>query len=266
VFHYHQPVMVVEVIQYLVTDPNGVYVDATVGGGGHAKAILDKVAQQGVLVGIDRDREAIDAARQVLAVFGSRVKLVQGSFSTIAEILHQEKIETIHGVLFDLGVSSRQLDAPERGFSFSQDGPLDMRMDQSPRAAFLIFTSGKVVCTGAKNVEDVRTVITNMAQTLKSIGFENIDLEPEIHVQNIVASADLKTDLNLNAIALGLGLENIEYEPEQFPGLVYRIKAPKVVVLIFSSGKLVVTGGKSPEECEEGVKIVREQLENMGLL
>ena len=82
-FHYHQPVMVVEVIQYLVTDPNGVYVDATVGGGGHAKAILDKVAQQGVLVGIDRDREAIDAARQVLAVFGSRVKLVQGSFSTI---------------------------------------------------------------------------------------------------------------------------------------------------------------------------------------
>ena len=105
-----------------------------------------------------------------------------------------------------------------------------------------------------------------LAQALKSIGFEKIDLEPEIHVQNIVASADLKTDLNLNAIALGLGLENIEYEPEQFPGLVYRIKQPKVVVLIFSSGKLVVTGGKSPEECEEGVHIVRMQLENMGLL
>jgi len=105
-----------------------------------------------------------------------------------------------------------------------------------------------------------------MAQTLKSIGFQDVNLSPEIHVQNIVASADLKTDLNLNAIALGLGLENIEYEPEQFPGLVYRIKVPKVVVLIFSSGKLVVTGGKSPEECEEGVKIVRVQLENLGLL
>jgi transcription initiation factor TFIID TATA-box-binding protein len=77
-----------------------------------------------------------------------------------------------------------------------------------------------------------------------------------------VASADLKTDLN----AIALGLENIEYEPEQIPGLVYRIKQPKVVVLIFSSGKLVVTGGKSPEECEEGVRIVRMQLENMGLL
>jgi transcription initiation factor TFIID TATA-box-binding protein len=137
---------------------------------------------------------------------------------------------------------------------------------KDPKAAFLIFTSGKIVCTGSKNVDDVRTVITNLAQTLKSIGFEEIDLEPEIHVQNIVASADLKTDLNLNAVALGLGLENIEYEPEQFPGLVYRIKQPKVVVLIFSSGKLVITGGKSPEECEEGAQIVRMQLENMGLL
>ena len=135
-----------------------------------------------------------------------------------------------------------------------------------PKAAFLIFTSGKIVCTGAKNVEDVRTVITNLAKTLQSIGFEKIDLEPEIHVQNVVASADLKTHLNMNAIALGLGLENVEYEPEQFPGLVYRIKHPKVVVLIFSSGKLVITGGKSPEDCEEGVRIVRMQLENMGLL
>ncbi len=137
---------------------------------------------------------------------------------------------------------------------------------KSPKAAFLIFTSGKIVCTGSKNIEDVRTVIITLAKTLKSIGFDKIDMEPEIHVQNIVASADLKTDLNLNAVALGLGLENIEYEPEQFPGLVYRIKQPKVVVLIFSSGKLVITGGKSPEECEEGAQIVRRQLENMGLL
>jgi transcription initiation factor TFIID TATA-box-binding protein len=135
---------------------------------------------------------------------------------------------------------------------------------KAPNAAFLIFTSGKVVCTGSKNVEDVRTVIINLGKKLKSIGFEKINLEPEIHVQNIVASADLKTRLNLNAVALGL--ENIEYEPEQFPGLVYRIKKPKIVVLIFSSGKLVITGGKSPEACEEGARIVRMQLENMGLL
>ena len=123
-----------------------------------------------------------------------------------------------------------------------------------------------MVCTGSKNVEDVRTVIINLGKKLKSIGYEKINLDPEIHVQNIVASADLKTRLNLNAVALGLGLENIEYEPEQFPGLVYRIKKPKIVVLIFSSGKLVITGGKSPEACEEGARIVRMQLENMGLL
>ena len=137
---------------------------------------------------------------------------------------------------------------------------------KAPKAAFLIFTSGKVVCTGSKNVEDVRMVVTNLAKKLKSIGCKKINLEPEIHVQNIVASADLKTRLNINAVALGLGFENIEYEPEQFPGLVYRIKQPKVVVLIFSSGKLVITGGKTPEECEEGARIARTQLENMGLL
>ena len=132
-FHYHQPVMVAEVVQYLITDPKGVYVDATVGGGGHAKAILEKASPQAVLIGIDRDQEAIETASQVLAEFGTRVKLIQGSFSRIAEILIQEKIKTIHGILFDLGVSSRQLDAPERGFSFSQDGPLDMRMDRTQK-------------------------------------------------------------------------------------------------------------------------------------
>jgi len=87
---------------------------------------------------------------------------------------------------------------------------------KAPKAAFLIFTSGKVVCTGSKNIEDVRTVITTLAKKLKSNGFEKVDLEPEIRIQNIVASADLKTRLNLNAVALGLGFENIEYEPEQF--------------------------------------------------
>jgi len=137
---------------------------------------------------------------------------------------------------------------------------------KNPKAAFLIFTSGKVVCTGTKNAEDVYLVVTNMAKMLKSMGIEKIYPEPEINVQNMVASADLGTKLNLNTITLGLGMENVEYEPEVFPGLVYRIKSPKIVVLIFSSGKLVVTGGKTTEDCEEGVRIVRMELENMGLL
>jgi transcription initiation factor TFIID TATA-box-binding protein len=134
-----------------------------------------------------------------------------------------------------------------------------------PKAAFLIFSSGKVVCTGAKKVEDIGIVINNVANTFKSLGID-VDPNPEITIQNIVASADLGTSLNLNAIAVGLGFENIEYEPEQFPGLVYRIKSPKIVVLIFSSGKLVITGGKSPDDCQKGVDIVREQLESLSLL
>jgi transcription initiation factor TFIID TATA-box-binding protein len=163
---------------------------------------------------------------------------------------------------FDLTVIESQFEGAEYN---KQKFPGLVYRVSDPKAAFLVFTSGKVVCTGAKNVKDVHTVIGNMAKKLNSIGIETIE-DPQITVQNIVASADLHTILNLNAIAIGLGLENIEYEPEQFPGLVYRIDEPKVVVLIFSSGKLVVTGGKSPEDCERGVEVVRKQLDNMGLL
>ncbi|HIH74504.1 MAG TPA: TATA-box-binding protein [Methanosarcina sp.] len=137
---------------------------------------------------------------------------------------------------------------------------------QNPKACFLIFTTGKVVCTGARNVESVYPAIVTLANKLKDIGCEKIDPEPEVQIQNIVASADLKTTLNLNAIAIALGLENVEYEPEVFPGLVYRIEAPKLVVLVFSSGKLVIAGGKSPGDCKEGLRIVREELSNLGLL
>jgi len=136
---------------------------------------------------------------------------------------------------------------------------------KNPKAAFLVFTSGKVVCTGAKSVEDVHTVIHRVAKHFRDHGIPTYE-DPDIKVQNIVASADLGSDLNLNNIVTEMGFENIEYEPEQFPGLVYRLDEPKVVVLIFSSGKLVVTGGKSPEACVKGVEKVREQLEKMGLL
>jgi len=100
---------------------------------------------------------------------------------------------------------------------------------------------------------------------LKGIGISVID-EPDVKVQNIVASADLGTDLNLNAIAVGLGLENVEYEPEQFPGLVYRLTDPRVVVLIFGSGKMVVTGGKSPEDAQKAVEKISKELKMLGLM
>ncbi|MFB6308508.1 MAG: TATA-box-binding protein, partial [Haloarculaceae archaeon] len=93
-----------------------------------------------------------------------------------------------------------------------------------------------------------------------------VEDEPEIVVQNIVTSADLGRNLNLNAIAIGLGLENIEYEPEQFPGLVYRLDEPDVVALLFGSGKLVITGGKQPDDAKEAVDKIVSRLEELGLL
>ena len=133
------------------------------------------------------------------------------------------------------------------------------------KTAALIFGSGKIVCTGAKSIADVSSGLNKVFDKLKAMGID-IPKKPEIVIQNIVASADLHTVLNLNAIAIGLGLENIEYEPEQFPGLVYRLSTPKVVMLLFGSGKLVVTGGKKPEDAEAAVEKIVEELDGLGLM
>lgn len=135
----------------------------------------------------------------------------------------------------------------------------------NPKTAALIFGSGKIVCTGAKSIEDVSNGLNKVFEKLKDMGID-IPKKPDITIQNIVASADLHTVLNLNAIAIGLGLENIEYEPEQFPGLVYRLSTPKVVMLLFGSGKLVVTGGKKPEDAEAAVEKIVEELDGLGLM
>ena len=135
----------------------------------------------------------------------------------------------------------------------------------NPKTAALIFGSGKIVCTGAKSIADVSSGLNKVFDKLKAMGID-IPKKPEIVIQNIVASADLHTVLNLNAIAIGLGLENIEYEPEQFPGLVYRLSTPKVVMLLFGSGKLVVTGGKKPEDAEAAVEKIVEELDGLGLM
>jgi len=136
---------------------------------------------------------------------------------------------------------------------------------QSPKSAALIFRSGKVVCTGANSTEAVHDSLDIVFEKLRALQIP-VDDDPEITVQNIVSSADLGVDLNLNAIAIGLGLENIEYEPEQFPGLVYRLDEPDVVALLFGSGKLVVTGGTQREDAEKAITVIVDRLEELGLL
>lgn len=125
----HVSVMAEEVMQYLQPHSGGVYLDGTLGGAGHARLILEASSPDGVLIGMDRDTEALAAAQRELASFGERVVLRQGNFSDMCTQLDQLEIAAVDGILLDLGVSSHQIDSPERGFSFREDGPLDMRMN-----------------------------------------------------------------------------------------------------------------------------------------
>ena len=126
----HQSVMLNEAVDALVTQPQGHYVDCTYGRGGHSQAIADRLDENGRLLVIDKDEAAIKDAQQRFAD-DPRVLIVHGSFGQIARHVEACNMHPLDGVLLDLGVSSPQLDEVERGFSFSGDGPLDMRMDQS---------------------------------------------------------------------------------------------------------------------------------------
>lgn len=132
---YHEPVMLKEVVDWLCTVKDGIYVDGTVGGAGHSYAILKETG--GFLVGIDRDDDALAAAEKRLSEFGSRKVLVKADFAELGRVLESLQIKKVDGVLLDLGVSSFQLDQADRGFSFNQPAPLDMRMDRSlPLSAY----------------------------------------------------------------------------------------------------------------------------------
>lgn len=127
----HQPVLLEEAMAWLAVRPGGSYCDGTVGYAGHARALLERSGPDGRLFGIDRDTDALAAARGVLADFGDRVSLVHATFATARDVLERLGVVPLDGFLVDLGVSSPQLDRAERGFSFRASGPLDMRMDRS---------------------------------------------------------------------------------------------------------------------------------------
>ncbi len=129
-YSFHQPVLLAETLASLNIHPGGIYVDGTVGGGGHAREILKLSEPDGILIGIDLDGDALGKAAEVLQPFGDRVALVRGNYSQMAAILKSLKFEKCNGILLDLGVSSHQLNEVGRGFSFLHDGPLDMRLDQ----------------------------------------------------------------------------------------------------------------------------------------
>lgn len=126
----HIPVLLNECIEGLKINPNGIYVDGTLGGAGHSNEILKKLSLDGILIGIDRDEEALKAAQNRLKKY-SNVKYIHGNHDEIKEILHNLEIDKVDGILLDLGVSSYQLDETSRGFSYMLDSKLDMRMDKT---------------------------------------------------------------------------------------------------------------------------------------
>ena len=128
---------------------------------------------------------------------------------------------------------------------------------KNPKSAVLVFSSGNLVCTGTKSIEQVKQVIKNVIKQLKRIDIKVKD-KPKINVQNIVASGSINLSLNLNLLALELG--NTEYEPEQFPGLVYKLVKPTATFLLFTNGKLVCTGTKNREQLEESMKQLKRNI------
>jgi len=126
---FHKPVMLAEVLSFLQPQSGQTFIDCTIGGGGHALEIVKRILPGGKLVGIDRDEEALRAAAQYLEPYSENVIFEKGNFADLEAIAGGLGIQTVDGVLFDLGVSSRQLESAERGFSFRYDAPLDMRMD-----------------------------------------------------------------------------------------------------------------------------------------
>lgn len=132
----HQSVLLYETVDSLNIKPDGIYVDGTLGGGGHAFEVAKRLGSQGRLIGIDQDGDAIKAASSRLEPFRDKVTVVQSNYVDIARVLKNLDIQKVDGIYLDLGVSSYQLDTPERGFSYMSDAPLDMRMTQKGTSAF----------------------------------------------------------------------------------------------------------------------------------
>ena len=129
---YHTPIMLNEILEGLKINPSGIYLDCTLGGAGHSEQILKRLNSKGLLIGIDKDEEALSYSAERLKEFNNKL-LVKSDFKLVKTVLEEHGIQALDGVLIDLGVSSHQIDSAERGFSFNHDGKLDMRMDKSQK-------------------------------------------------------------------------------------------------------------------------------------
>jgi transcription initiation factor TFIID TATA-box-binding protein len=181
-------------------------------------------------------KKKADAAQTAGVVDDTNIRIVNIVVSTSLE--HDIPLEKMAAVL------------PNTEYNPEQFPGLVIRIKE-PKTSALIFSSGKVVCTGARTLEKVEESIAKIIESLKKINID-IKIKPKIQVQNVVASGSIGMDLNLNKLAMKL--DNTEYEPEQFPGLVYKLMEAKATFLLFSNGKIVCTGTKSKEQVMEAIE------------
>lgn len=181
----HKPVLLDEVIEYLNIDPAGVYVDGTIGGGGHSYEIASRLTT-GRLIGMDQDEAAVQAAGLRLLQFGEKVTIVRSNYRNIRTVLQDLRIEKVNGILLDLGVSSYQLDTPERGFSYRENGPLDMRMD-------------KRINTTAKDVVNTYSE-AELYRIIKNYGEEKFARNIARHIVRAREKKPIETTYELNEI------------------------------------------------------------------
>ncbi len=183
----HQPVLVDEILKFLDPKPGRVYVDGTLGNAGHALSVLEKSSPNGFLIGIDRDEEILKIAQERLKSFEERVCLFQENFAATGVVLKKAGFEKVDGIYLDLGVSSLQFDTAARGFSFSKEGPLDMRMNQ---------TSGEPVLDKLQNTNE-----RELTDILKTYGEERLAPKIARGILEKLKRNELKTTLDLAAVA-----------------------------------------------------------------
>jgi 16S rRNA (cytosine1402-N4)-methyltransferase len=204
----HTAVLASEVVELMAPRAGGFYVDGTVGGGGHAEMILEGSSPDGRLVGVDRDPAALDEARERLGRFGDRVTLVHSAFGELPAVLQALAAPQAQGILVDLGVSSPQLDTPERGFSFAREGPLDMRMDP---------TRGR---TAAELL--AQTSVDELERVLREYGEERYARRLARVIHGAARAHELRTTTDLSALIGRLvprGRERIDPATRTFQAL-----------------------------------------------
>jgi len=152
---------------------------------------------------------------------------------------------------------------PEFKYNPQEFSGLTLKLDD-PKSAILLLPSGKAICTGTKKIEDAEIAIKKSVDKIKDIIGVKLKKKFKVEIQNIIASTDLKKELNLNSISTGLLLENVDYEPRQFPGLIYRMDDIGALLILFGSGKIVCTGTNNIEDVTSAIKIMEEKLSSIG--